>query len=427
MSDEKSKKDGSYLPRAWGSAPRPKACEECLSRTTHFVSGTECASPEKRPGEETENQLTLEHAAADLQDDPGADLSIQGDEVGDVSTEPAIHKAPSLPFQADVISVATEETNSEAGPVTPQEAGERYPMPIRVNIVGIRFGYACKIYHFDAGDMDLTAGDWVIVKTEKGTGLGQIALAPFERLMDASQLEGLRKVIRKAGKVDFDQKERCAQREAEAYAHCIERIEALGLPMKLVGVECFFDGSKYVFYFTSEGRVDFRELVKQLVSRFPVRIEMRQIGVRHEAKMTGGLACCGQELCCARFLTDFRPVSVKMAKNQNLSLNPTKISGVCGRLMCCLGYEHDTYEAFRKQLPKVGKTVKTRKGDGVVLKHNPLAETIFIRVDEETIVEVTKDEIIEEPENSGQDKGAAGNKVKERVAKPRGETIGNGA
>jgi len=427
MSDEKSKKDASYLPRSWGSEPRSKACEECQSQAVQFVTGSECESPEKRPGEEPENQLTLEQAAPGLQDDSGSDLSIQGDEAGDVMiTEPAIHIAPSVPFQASEVSANSAETDSEAGPATPQEAGERHPMLIRVNVVGIRFGYACKIYHFDAGDMDLTAGDWVIVKTEKGTGLGQIALAPFERLMDASQLEGLRKVIRKAGKVDFDQKERCVQREAEAHAYCLERIEALELPMKLVGVECYFDGSKYVFYFTSEGRVDFRELVKQLVSRFPVRIEMRQIGVRHEAKMTGGLACCGQELCCARFLTDFRPVSVKMAKNQNLSLNPTKISGVCGRLMCCLGYEHDIYEAFRKQLPKVGKTVKTRKGDGVVLKHNPLAETIFIRVDEETIVEVTKDEIIEELENSGQNRGAAGNKVKERVAKPRDETIRNG-
>jgi len=140
--------------------------------------------------------------------------------------------------------------------------------------------------------------------------------------------------------------------------------------------------------------------------------------------MTGGLACCGQELCCARFLTDFRPVSVKMAKNQNLSLNPTKISGVCGRLMCCLGYEHDIYEEFRKQLPKVGKAVKTRKGDGVVLKHNPLAETIFVRVDEENIVEVTKDEIIGEMENPGQVKGVVGAKARENTAKTCDETIG---
>ncbi len=171
--------------------------------------------------------------------------------------------------------------------------------------------------------------------------------------------------------------------------------------MKLVGVECFFDGSKYVFYFTAEGRVDFRELVKQLVARFPVRIEMRQIGVRHEAKMLGGIASCGQHLCCSRFLTDFRPVSVKMAKVQNLSLNPSKISGVCGRLMCCLGYEHDVYEEFRKGLPKVGKVVTTPQGDGVVVKHNPLSETVFVRLSEETIAEFSKEEIMSDLDAAG--------------------------
>jgi cell fate regulator YaaT (PSP1 superfamily) len=195
--------------------------------------------------------------------------------------------------------------------------------------------------------------------------------------------------------VDFDQKVRLLQKEREAYTFCLERIDELGLPMKLVGVDCFFDGSKYVFFFTAEGRVDFRELVKQLVVRFPVRIEMRQIGVRHEAKMTGGIACCGQELCCSRFLTDFRPVSVKMAKAQNLSLNPTKISGVCGRLMCCLGYEHEIYEQFRKGLPKVGRMVVIDKGQGVVTKHNALAETVSVRLEDETVVEVTKEDILE--------------------------------
>jgi cell fate regulator YaaT (PSP1 superfamily) len=267
-----------------------------------------------------------------------------------------------------------------------------------VNILGVRFGYAGRVYHFDAGDLDLALSDWVLVKTEKGLGLGQVAVAPAEREISPSQLEGLRKVIRKATKADFDQKIRCARREKEAYTYCQDMIETLGLPMKLVTTECFFDGSKYVFYFTAEGRVDFRELVKLLVARFPVRIEMRQIGVRHEAKMTGGLACCGEELCCSRFLTDFRPVSVKMAKTQNLSLNPTKISGVCGRLMCCLAYEYDIYDEFRKGLPKVGKKVNTSKGEGVVLKHDPLTETILVKIDEETTLELTKEQLLaEEP------------------------------
>jgi cell fate regulator YaaT (PSP1 superfamily) len=425
MSDEKSKKDTSYLPRSWGSAPRAKACDDCDCHAEPIMNDAECASLGQPNAIETEDQVALEQAAPEIQDDSEEALGSLDDEAGDSVLTQAIQSAPSLPFRARVCSETSDEADSKAAPASGQEVGERGPVPMNVNIVGVRFGYACKVYHFDAGDMDLAAGDWVIVKTEKGTGLGQIALAPFQRLMDTTQLEGLRKVIRKAGKVDFDQKERCAQREAEAYAYCLERIETLELPMKLVAVECFFDGSKYVFYFTAEGRVDFRELVKQLVSRFPVRIEMRQIGVRHEAKMTGGLACCGQELCCARFLTDFRPVSVKMAKNQNLSLNPTKISGVCGRLMCCLGYEHDIYDEFRKQLPKVGKTVKTRKGDGVVLKHNPLAETIFVRVDEETIVEVTKGEIIQEIENSGRNKGVEGKKVKESATQACGETIRN--
>lgn len=263
-----------------------------------------------------------------------------------------------------------------------------------VRVAGVRFGYACKIYHFDAGDMELNSDDCVIVKTEKGMGLGQVALAPFEKVMSNAQLEGLRRIVRKAGKADFDQKTKCGQKETEAFDYCLDRIEVLGLPMKLVAVECFFDGSKYVFYFTAEGRVDFRELVKQLVARFPVRIEMRQIGVRHEAKMTGGIACCGQELCCSRFLIDFRPVSVRMAKNQNLSLNPTKISGVCGRLMCCLAYEHDIYEEFKKGLPRAGKAVSTPQGEGIVVKHSPLAETIFVRFQDESVEEIPKDQIV---------------------------------
>lgn len=250
--------------------------------------------------------------------------------------------------------------------------------------------------------MELAPGDWVIVKTEKGSGLGVIAVSPFERELEPSQLDGLRKILRKAGKVDLDQKARCVQRESEALEYCVQKIEELGLPMKLIGVECFFDGTKYIFYFTSDGRVDFRDLVKQLVARFPVRIEMRQIGVRHAAKMVGGLACCGQELCCSRYLTDFRPVSVKMAKTQNLSLNPAKISGVCGRLMCCLGYEHEIYEEFKKGIPKLGKTVRTSRGEGIIQKYNPLSQTISVLMQDETVVDVPKSEILGLPDATAQ-------------------------
>jgi cell fate regulator YaaT (PSP1 superfamily) len=366
MDERPAKKEISYLPRAWGSAARERDQES--SEQTPLVDELDAAGAEG----------ALDSSSREEKSD-----------VGDSHTEPTIWQE----WIAENRSVQSSEARIVEE--TPLSRDERQ-VGITVTIVGVRFGYACKIYHFEAGDLALEAGEWVIVKTEKGMGLGQISIPPFEKEYTPSQLEGLRKVIRKAGKVDFDQKVRCAHREALAYAYCIERIDALGLPMKLVAVECFFDGSKYVFYFTSEGRVDFRELVKQLVARFPVRIEMRQIGVRHEAKMTGGLACCGQELCCSRFLTDFRPVSVKMAKNQNLSLNPSKISGVCGRLMCCLAYEHDTYEEFKKGLPRVGKAVTTPKGQGVVVKHNPMAEKVFVRLDEETIAEFSKQEILAE-------------------------------
>jgi cell fate regulator YaaT (PSP1 superfamily) len=360
MSTDKSKKDISYLPRSWGSA-----------------------------GFKEKNHKEVEEPQIEENIDYRVSEPVEIEEIDEPVMEPP-QTTSSCPKGVcrchDTVPDKLEEDFEEPFPTDPDKT--------RVRIVGVRFGYASKIYHFDCGDMELSAGDWVVVKTEKGLGLGLIALPPFEREFDAAQLEGLRKILRKACPSDFEQKDRCREKEYEAYTYCLEKIEILDLPMKLVSVECFFDCSKYVFYFTAEGRVDFRELVKLLVARFPVRIEMRQIGVRHEAKMTGGLACCGQELCCARFLTDFRPVSVRMAKTQNLSLNPTKISGVCGRLMCCLAYEHDVYEEFKKGLPRVGKAVTTSHGEGLVLKHNPLAETVFVKLQDETIVEVKKSEIV---------------------------------
>jgi cell fate regulator YaaT (PSP1 superfamily) len=371
MDDGNSKKEISYLPRSYGAErsriepPRddgPGRDEE--DQRADDSGGSEETVEEREsipPSQESERTRDAEEGRADAAVEP------------EEKTRTADDRVPEPP----------EEAQTEAEVDT-----------VKVGIVGVRFLRAGKVYHFDSAGVDLTESDWVIVKTEKGIGLGQVAFSPIERDLDRQTLEGLRKVVRKAGKVDFDQKARCRQREAQAYTYCLERIADIGLPMKLVAVECFFDGSKYVFYFTAEGRVDFRELVKQLVSRFPVRIEMRQIGVRHEAKMTGGLGCCGQELCCCRFLTDFKPVSVKMAKSQNLSLNPSKISGVCGRLMCCLAYEHDIYEQFKKAVPKVGKGVKTTQGEGQVQKHCPLTESLVVKLADETLVEVTKDEIV---------------------------------
>jgi cell fate regulator YaaT (PSP1 superfamily) len=397
MTENGSKREASYLPRSWGTSEHRKKISDSMPATVPF---------EREPDAENED---LHHPSNNTSK---GDFQIS-------SCECKNNWESRIPCSEDEFeSLALSDGKREYEGALTIEASNTYdcrPRPIdapsetfqaltRVRLVGIRFGSACKIYHFDCGDMELVSGDWVIVKTEKGIGLGQVVLTPFNRDLNSEQLEGLRKVLRIAGKVDFDHKERSVQRQAEAHKYCLERIESLGLPMKLIGVECFFDGSKYVFYFTAEGRVDFRELVKQLVVRFPVRIEMRQIGVRHEAKMLGGIATCGQHLCCSRFLTDFRPVSVKMAKVQNLSLNPSKISGVCGRLMCCLGYEHDVYEEFRKGLPKVGKVVTTPQGDGVVVKHNPLSETVFVRLSEETIAEFSKEEIMSDP-NSAVDFG----------------------
>lgn len=399
MSNDPNKHENSYLPRSWG--PSPKSRDKLAKEDSGLDSSEQIQS--------VEIQAELPEPIIDV----GAieEPVTQDDNNGRPGPRVPQHRRSSRPARhnkrersivgenieqvfdlEDIHPAETASTDFVEDAPGGSDSSER----IAVKVCGVRFGYASKIYHFESGTMEVDYGDWVVVKTEKGLGLGQVALPPFEKHIHVSQLEGLRKIIRKGGKVDLYQKERCRDREAEARAYCLDRIEELGLPMKLVAVECFFDGSKYVFYFTSEGRVDFRELVKQLVARFPVRIEMRQIGVRHEAKMIGGLAGCGQELCCSRFLTDFRPVSVKMAKNQNLSLNPTKISGVCGRLMCCLGYEHETYEEFSRGLPKVGKMVKTNGGDGLVIKHNPLEETIVVKIDEETQIEVKRGDIVSE-------------------------------
>ena len=417
MDSDKTKKDASYLPRSWGSDREERRAENRPQAPETPDDGSGAGAAAVNSENVGFRESTAVGSAGPNADEAGKADSGPADHEDDEPAKAHILETPLKMFEPTQTAVIVaqpdmapeSETQSDIRPPGPApahedlgepetevpRAEERRPRRVKINIVGVRFGYACKVYRFDAGDLELNSDDWVIVKTEKGLGLGRVAMPPSWHEIEASQLEGLRKVIRKAGKVDFDQKERLAQKEREAYAYCIERIEAMGLPMKLVGVDCFFDGSKYVFFFTAEGRVDFRELVKQLVVRFPVRIEMRQIGVRHEAKMTGGIACCGQELCCARFLTDFRPVSVKMAKAQNLSLNPTKISGVCGRLMCCLGYEHETYEQFRKGLPKVGRMVVTTKGEGLVVKHNPLARTIAVRLNDESVVDVTREEIVE--------------------------------
>ncbi len=246
-------------------------------------------------------------------------------------------------------------------------------------VVGVRFKNAGKLYYFDPGDLWPIAGSFVIVETARGLEYGQV-ITGVREVDDELIASPLKPVVRIAGEEDARHAEENERFEKEAYAICQRKIEEHQLEMKLVGVEQTFDNTKILFYFTANGRVDFRALVKDLASVFHTRIELRQIGVRDEAKMLGGLGPCGRPLCCGTFLGDFQPVSIKMAKEQNLSLNPTKISGVCGRLMCCLKYEQDHYEATRKKMPKIGKEVETPEGFGSVVEQNILRETVTVRL-----------------------------------------------
>lgn len=250
-----------------------------------------------------------------------------------------------------------------------------------IKVVGVRFQDYGPVYDFDCGHFVLKCGDMVIVKTEQGTGLGKVVRGPRKKEAVPEDKE-LKKIFRLATEADLEQQRKVKAKEKEAFAFCQERIRERKLEMKLVKVECFFDGSKIIFYFTADGRIDFRELVKDLVHRFHTRIEMRQIGVRNEAKMLGGLGHCGRELCCASCLSDFATVSVKMAKEQNLPLNPMKISGLCGRLMCCLTFEYETYLELKKDFPKCGKTIQSPLGPVKVLRQNVMEGTVVVETAE---------------------------------------------
>ncbi|MDD6390583.1 MAG: stage 0 sporulation family protein [Firmicutes bacterium] len=251
-----------------------------------------------------------------------------------------------------------------------------------VSVVGVRFRSAGKIYFFDPGEFEIHDEDGVIVETARGMEFGTVA-GEIQEIRDDELISPLKKVIRLADEKDFAKHEENLAKKERTMAICQEKIEKHGLDMKLVDVEYTFDNSKVIFYFTSDGRVDFRELVKDLASVFKMRIELRQIGVRDVAKMLGGIGCCGKNLCCASWLSDFHPVSIKMAKVQNLSLNPTKISGVCGRLICCLKYENDLYVEMRKGMPETGERVKTKDGKAVVVDTNILENKVKVRLIEE--------------------------------------------
>lgn len=254
------------------------------------------------------------------------------------------------------------------------------------NIVGIRFREGGKIYNFAPGHFVLKEGDEVIVKTEQGLSFGIVA-TPVRKRDPNFPRDQLKEVFRLANDNDRQQYQDCLTREKEAHTFCQKRVEERALPMTLVDVESFFDGSKIIFYFYADGRVDFRELVKDLVKELHTRVELRQIGVRNKAKMIGGVGPCGRELCCATFLKEFHSVSVKMAKEQNLSLNPTKISGVCGRLMCCLKYEYADYIEMKKGMPKVGKRIITPEGEGKVVRQNVMEKKVVVALSDGREVE----------------------------------------
>jgi cell fate regulator YaaT (PSP1 superfamily) len=249
-----------------------------------------------------------------------------------------------------------------------------------VKVVGVRFKKAGKIYYFDPGELIIDTGANVIVETARGVEFGEAVISNRE-VADNEIVAPLKKVMRIASDEDSKHADENRNKEKEAFATCLQKIRDHNLEMKLIDVEYTFDNNKILFYFTADGRVDFRELVKDLAAVFKTRIELRQIGVRDESKMMGGLGVCGRVLCCNSYLGEFQPVSIKMAKEQGLSLNPTKISGTCGRLMCCLKYEQDAYEEIIKRMPRMGAIVETPEGQGVVMDTSLLKELVKVRLD----------------------------------------------
>ncbi len=261
-------------------------------------------------------------------------------------------------------------------------------------VVGIKFREDGRTYSFGANGIKLKLGDYAIVETARGTECGIVAKSNCD-VPESELVKPLKPVLRAATEEDIKKLKENKEKEKRAFSQCEEKIISHKLDMKLVDVEISFDGSKMIFYFTADGRVDFRDLVKDLASTFHTRIELRQIGVRDEAKILGGLGICGQPLCCSRFLEDFQPVSIKMAKEQGLSLNPVKISGMCGRLMCCLKYEHDAYEYLISLTPRNGSVVQTDEGRGTVVDANLLTGYLSVRIgDENTLpIKVHRDNV----------------------------------
>ena len=266
-----------------------------------------------------------------------------------------------------------------------------------IEVIGVRFKKAGKIYYFDPGADEITISDYVVVETVRGIELGKVEIV--NKVVDEEDVVlPLKKVLRIATEEDKQKALENKELATEAFHACDEKIQEHDLDMNLVEVEYTFDRNKIIFFFTAEGRIDFRNLVKDLAAEFKTRIELRQIGVRDEAKMLGGIGPCGRMLCCSTFLGDFEPVSIKMAKDQNLSLNPAKISGLCGRLMCCLKYENDQYEEAKRELPDIGRVIHTPFGSGKVVGMNILDKVVQIEISEENerVIEYSLEELVQE-------------------------------
>ena len=259
-----------------------------------------------------------------------------------------------------------------------------------IKVAGVKFKKAGKIYDFKSGAFVLNIGDHVIVETEQGLGFGSIAKLPEEVKEGGKKYK---QIVRIATPEDFIRREEIKKLEKRAHAFCEKCITDLGLLMNLFSVESTFDRNKLTFFYTADGRIDFRELIKLLVKEYSIRIEMRQVGIRNLSKHCGGIGKCGREFCCSSFMHGFEPISIKMAKEQGLSLNPTKISGVCGRLMCCLTFENKTYKQLKKKMPKMGKMITVAEGKGKVIRQNVLKQTITLRLEDRTEIEKPSSEL----------------------------------
>lgn len=266
------------------------------------------------------------------------------------------------------------------------------------DVAGIRFKTTGKIYYFDPGDIELGVNDQVVVETASGQELGQVAIAPKQ--VPSEELEKpLKPVIRKAEKWDIERAQASEAREQETLAECGQLIDKFNLSMKLLSAEFNLDGNRLTIYFSATERVDFRELVREMARRLKVRVEMRQTGPRDEARIVGGCGRCGRQLCCSSFLSEFAPVAMRMAKDQGLPLNPMKISGCCGRLMCCLVYENEQYREMKRLMPKPGQVVSTATGEARVVATNPLKETVLVELENQTTAELPLSEINVEPQS----------------------------